>query len=337
MMKAIVCDHPGQLRVVELPIPENKPGNVLLRIRRVGVCGTDMHIYKGTQPFLSYPRVMGHELAGEVVEAPADSGLVPGDAVFVMPYLSCGKCIACRKGKTNCCSNIQVLGVHCDGGMAEYLSLPAGYVFRAEGITLDQAAMIEFLAIGAHAVKRGDVKAGQRILVVGAGPIGMAVMLFSRLAGADVTALDMREDRLEVCSSVLGVNHVVAVGEDDKALLAVYSDDEFFDVVFDATGNIHAMKRGLEFVAQGGNYVLVSIVQDTISFFDPEFHKRETSLLGSRNATIADFEFVLDTMRAGRIPTALLNTHRASLEDFPAVLGDWMNPDHGVIKAIVEC
>ena len=198
-MLTVICETPGTLSAQERPKPETGENEVLLRVKRVGVCGTDLHIFTGNQPYLAYPRVMGHELSGIVEQAPPHSGLAAGDQVYVMPYLSCGQCIACRRGKTNCCVNIQVLGVHRDGAFTEYLSVPAQFVHKAEGITLDQAAMVEFLAIGAHAVRRGDVKQGERVLVVGAGPIGMAVLTFCRLRGATVTALDTRADRLDFC------------------------------------------------------------------------------------------------------------------------------------------
>lgn len=336
MMRSIVCDTPGTLRMEEREVPVPGAGEVLVRIRRIGICGTDMHIFRGTQPFLRYPRVMGHELSGNVVSAPEGSGLAAGDQVYVMPYLSCGTCIACRKGKTNCCTQIEVLGVHRDGGMTEFLALPERFVFKTEGISLDDAAMIEFLAIGAHAVTRGAVAAGGRVLVVGAGPIGMAVMLFAQLKGATVTVLDARADRLQFCRTTFDVARAVQVGPDDRVQLAAATDGDFFDVVFDATGNIKAMERGLEFVAHGGAYVLVSIVRDTLSFSDPEFHKRETTMLGSRNATPADFEEVVAAMKAGLVPTALLNTHRTTLDEFMTVLPLWMEPSTGVIKAIVE-
>src|SRR5688572_28560055 len=244
----VICDTPGTLRAEDRPIPIAAEGEVLLRVKRVGVCGTDLHIYTGTQPYLSYPRVMGHELSGLVAQADAGSGLAEGDAVYVMPYLSCGNCIACRQGKTNCCVRIQVLGVHRDGAFAEYLCVPRGFVHKADGITLDQAAMLEFLAIGAHAARRGDVGAAQRVLVVGAGPIGLATALFAKLRGAHMTVIDGRRDRLEFAREHVGVAACVALGECDDAKLAQLTDGEFFDVVFDATGNPQAMERGLHFV-----------------------------------------------------------------------------------------
>lgn len=336
-MLTVVCESPGVLRAEDRPDPVRGGADVLVRVKRVGVCGTDLHIFTGDQPYLEYPRVMGHELSGVVAEAPAGGVLRAGDPVFVMPYISCGKCVACRCGKTNCCVNIQVLGVHRDGAFTELLVAPQAFVHKAEGVSLDQAAMVEFLAIGAHAVRRGDVGPGQRVLVVGTGPIGMAVLIFSRLRGATVTALDTRAERVAFCLQSLGADAGVQVGEDDEARLAELTGGEFFDVVFDATGSRPAMERGFRFVAHGGKYVLVSIVRDSISFADPEFHKRETTLLGSRNATMDDFHTVLAAMRAGRIPDRALNTHRLRLQDVPADFALLLDPAQRVIKAIVEC
>ena len=336
-MLTVICETPGTLRAEQRDKPQRGENEVLLRVKRVGVCGTDLHIFTGNQPFLSYPRVMGHELSGVVEEADPASGLKAGDNAYVMPYLSCGKCIACRQGKTNCCTNIQVLGVHRDGAFTEYLSLPAQFVHKAEGVTLDEAAMVEFLAIGAHAVRRADVQPAQRVLVVGTGPIGMAALTFARLRGATVTALDTREDRLAFCRRELKVHATVLIGDDDKDELARLTDGEFFDVVFDATGNARAMERGFEFIAHGGKYVLVSIVPERISFADPEFHKREATLIASRNATPEDFETVLAAMRAGEVPSAALNTHRMQLADVPSGFSSLLDPKAGVVKAIVEC
>lgn len=336
-MLSVICESPGVLRVQQRDIPARGNGEVLLRVSRVGICGTDLHIFTGNQPYLEYPRVMGHELSAVVVEAESDSGLVAGDGVYVMPYLSCGHCVACRQGKTNCCVSIKVLGVHRDGALTEYLSVPAQFVHKAEGVTLDQAAMLEFLAIGAHAVRRSDVQAGQRVLVVGAGPIGMAAMIFAKLRGATVTCLDTRADRLAFCQSQLGVDAAVAVGTGDTEQLASLTDGEFFDAVFDATGNIDAMNRGFGFVAHGGKYTLISIVPGQVTFSDPEFHKRETTLLASRNATTVDFETVLEAMRAGHIPDQALNTHRMQLAEVPEAFPRLLEPGQTVVKALVEC
>ncbi|MDP4022971.1 zinc-binding alcohol dehydrogenase family protein [Methylobacterium sp. NEAU 140] len=335
-MKAVICEEPGRLAVVERPRPEPAAGEVLVRIRRVGVCGTDFHIFAGKHPFLEYPRVMGHELSGTVEAAPEGSALAPGQPVYVVPYLACGRCAACGKGLTNACQSIRVLGVHCDGGMAEYLCVPERNVVAVEGASLDEAAMIEFLAIGAHGVRRGGVGAQDRVLVVGAGPIGMAATVFARARGADVTVMDTRADRLAFSRAQLDAHRTVMAGDGDAARLTEITAGDGFDVVIDATGNASAMRRGFAFLAHGGRYVLLSVVRDDITFSDPEFHKREATLLASRNALPEDFAEVVRQMRAGRVPTGALATHRGALADAPGLFEAWRAPEAGVIKAILE-
>ncbi len=336
-MLTVICNEPGSLTAVETAKPVRASGEILIRIKRVGVCGTDLHIFTGNQPYLEYPRVMGHEFSGVVEETDSASDLKSGDVVYVMPYLSCGTCIACRQGKTNCCTRIQVLGVHCDGAFTEYLSIPHAFVHKAVGVSLDQAAMIEFLSIGAHAVRRSNIQAEQRALVVGTGPIGMAAAIFASLRGAKVTVLDTRDDRLAFCKQHLKIHAAVKIGEADKEALAELTDGDFFDVVFDATGNARAMERGFEFIAHGGTYVMISVVRDSITFSDPEFHKREATLMGSRNATQEDFRHVEECLRNGLIPDAALNTHRLTLSDVPSSFTTLLDPKQGVVKAIIEC
>ena len=334
-MLAVVCERPGFLKAEDRPRPVRQADEILVRMKRVGVCGTDLHIFAGNQPYLSYPRVMGHELAGLAEEVPDGCSVNVGDTVFIIPYLSCGACAACRKGRTNCCQKLEVLGVHRDGGMAEWLSVPERFVCAANGLDLDQAAMVEFLAIGAHAVRRSGIGRGDTALVVGAGPIGLGVALFARRRGAAVTFLDTREDRLRFCATQLGFSSTVQAGEGDTETLAALTEGNFFDTVFDATGSPAAMERGFGLLGHGGTYVLVSIVASTISFSDPEFHKRETTLLGSRNATREDFDTVLEAIRAGEIPTKQLATHRLTLAETPAVFPTLLEPEAGVVKALV--
>jgi 2-desacetyl-2-hydroxyethyl bacteriochlorophyllide A dehydrogenase len=335
-MKALRCDEPGKLSIVEREPPSIGPGEVLVRIRRVGICGTDYHIFHGNQPYLEYPRVIGHELSGEIAEAPKGSTFKSGDIVCIEPYLYCGACRACRQGKTNCCRNLQVLGVHRDGGACEYIAVPERNVVPAAGLGLDEAAMVEFLAIGAHGIRRSGAGAASRVAVVGAGPIGIAAAIFAKARGAEVSVLDMNARRLAFCSDVIGVDHVFEVSSDIDARLKAATDGDFFDIVVDATGSPRAMMQGFSYVGHGGTYVLLSIVRGDITFNDPEFHKRETSLLGSRNATRQDFETVLDAMRAGKVPTAALASHRGGLDEAPSLIPAWSMPEAGVIKALVE-
>jgi 2-desacetyl-2-hydroxyethyl bacteriochlorophyllide A dehydrogenase len=335
-MRALQCVEPGRLAIVERSRPVPGPGEVLVRIRRAGVCGTDLHIYEGSHPFLEYPRILGHELSGEIAETGPGCSIAVGQKVYLIPYLSCGACIACRRGKTNCCQRIAVLGVHIDGGMAEFVCVPENNVAAADGATLDEAAMVEFLAIGAHANRRAGTREGDRVLVVGAGPIGLGCMIFAKLRGGVVTALDMRQDRLAFCREILGVRHAVASGPGAIETLKGITDDDLFDIVIDATGKAESIEAGFDYVAHGGTYVLVSVVRETISFADPKFHAREISLLGSRNATREDFDEVFRAMRDGLVPTGALATHRASLEESPARFPEWIKPETGAIKALIE-
>ncbi|MGH8300572.1 MAG: zinc-binding alcohol dehydrogenase family protein [Steroidobacteraceae bacterium] len=335
-MKAIVCEEPYKLSLAARRAPLPADGEVLIRIRRVGLCGTDYHIFSGEHPYLEYPRVMGHELSGVVEEIPTGGSLKPGQVVTVNPYLACGRCIACRQGKPNCCASIKVLGVHADGGMCELLTVPEAAVIDASALTLDQAAMVEFLAIGAHAVSRAKLAADTRVLVVGAGPIGVAAALFARLGGSRVTIVDLRRSRLEYARSRLGLEPAVGSSEEVRAELAERTDGEMFDCVFDATGSVRAMCGGLDYVAHGGTYVLLSVVKEEIAFPDPEFHKRETSLLASRNALTADFQRVVSSIAAGMIPTEALLTHTIPALEAPRRIPKLIASADSVLKAMIE-
>ncbi|MFS8047439.1 zinc-binding alcohol dehydrogenase family protein [Rhizobium sp. BR 314] len=334
-MKTLICNEPGKLSLIERDVPTPAPGEVLVRVRRVGICGTDFHIYQGKHPFLQYPRVMGHELSGTVEDANGSTRLRNGENVYIVPYLACGKCVACRRGVTNACQSLSVLGVHCDGGMTEFICVPEQNVASAGKASLDEAAMIEFLAIGAHGVKRGGITAKDRVLIVGSGPIGMSAIIFAKARGTDVTVMDTREDRLEFALATLGADRTLIANDEAEAQAKRVTDGDFFDVVIDATGNARAMQRGFGFIAHGGRYVLVSVVRDDITFSDPEFHKREATLFASRNAQPDDFAEVVKQMESGRVPTAALNTHQGSLDDGPEVFKQWLRPEAGVIKAIL--
>lgn len=335
-MKVVCCLEPGRVAVLDRPDPMPLgDDDVVLRIRRVGVCGTDLHIVAGKHPFLEYPRVLGHELSGEVVAAPSGGRLVVGDRVYVNPYIACGTCHACRRGRPNCCMTVGVLGVHRDGGMGEYLALPSRNVFKAEGISLDDAATVEFLAIGAHAVSRSGLGPQDSVLVVGAGPIGLGIALFSGLRGAHVTMLDVNAGRLAFCRDALHVPVTVVAGATTKDDLAALTSGNMYDTVFDATGNPASMEASFGLVAHTGTYVMVGIVRTDLSFSDPEFHKREMRLLASRNALAEDFETVLAAMQAGKVPVARLVTHRCGLADVPAEIARWTDPASGTIKAMV--
>ena len=335
-MRTVVCRKPGELALEERPLPERRSNEVLLGIRRIGICGTDYHIFEGLHPFLQYPRIMGHELSAEVLEAPKDSPHKAGEPVIVIPYISCGTCVACRRGKTNCCTTLQCLGVHCDGGMAERIALPEANLYPATGLSLDQAAMVEFLAIGAHAVRRSRLVPKDRALVVGAGPIGIGTAIFARLAGADVTLMDRMPETVALAGRILGIDSTIVANADADGRIRDLTGGENFDMVFDATGSAKAMEKSFDYAASGGTFVLVGVVKDRVSFSDPEFHRRELTLLASRNATREDFDTVVNAMRAGKVPTDALNTHSCSLDELPKTMPRWAHDRVGLVKAMAR-
>ena len=336
LMRAVVCRNPHEIATELRPRPARIAGEVIVKISRIGICGTDYHIYEGLHPFLEYPRVMGHELSATVEEAGSASKLTQGQLVVVNPYLACGTCHACKHAKPNCCMKIKVLGVHRDGGMCEYLSLPEANLLPAGDLSADAAASVEFLAIGAHAVRRSGMKSGSRVLVIGAGPIGLGTALFAHIAGGQVTIMDRDAARLALASAVTGITQNILADEKAQEKVAKLTERNGFDNVFDATGNRASMQNSFDYVAHGGSHVMVGLVKDNISFFDPDFHKREMTLFASRNATAEDFELVMSSMRAGQVDISKLITHRTNLNDVAGMLPRWAQDKNGLIKAMIE-
>ena len=336
-MEALVCRNPGDLAVEERPEPRPATGEVLIRIRCVGICGTDYHIYEGSHPYLQYPRIMGHELAAEVVEAPPGSRFGKDDLVVVNPYIACGTCHACRKGNPNCCVNIAVLGVHRDGGMTGLISVPETNLYPADGLTPDQAATVEFLAIGAHGVGRAGASATSgRTLVIGAGPIGIGAAIFAGIAGSTVTLMDIDGERLLESQRLIGTETAIVVDAQAAEAVAELTKGDGFDTVIDATGNRTSMETGFGYVAHAGVYVLLSVVRDNVTFADPVFHARETTLLASRNALKSDFEAVIAAIATGKVPTDRLITHRTTLAGAVSDLARWSTEKRGLIKALID-
>lgn len=337
-MPTIVLEEPGRFILEDTPEPTPPgPGEALVRIRRVGICGTDLHAFEGTQPFFDYPRILGHELGVEVLATGRDvTHIHPGDLCAVVPYMDCGDCVACRMGKTNCCTNLDVLGVHVDGGMRDVLMLPAGKLLRSDAMSLEQLALVETLGIGAHAVDRAAIERGETVLLIGAGPIGLSVLTFALLAGARVILLDISAKRIDFCKRRYDLFEVISDATDMKSKLPRLLNGELPTAVFDATGHAGSMMQAHEYVSNGGRLVYVGITGSQITFDGPGFHRREMTLLGSRNARAVDLQRVIGHIEAGRIDTSPWITHRADpegmLKDFPT----WLDPESGVVKAVLE-
>lgn len=336
-MKVLLCEEPGKFNYSTRSDPSLQEGEAILKVKRIGICGTDLHAFEGTQPYFEYPRVLGHELACEIVDIGSSEEFKIGDRVTFIPYFNCGECIACRNGLSNCCVNMSVFGVHIDGGMSEYISVPVNKLLHGGTMSFDELALVEPLAIGAHGTRRAGIRPGEFVLIVGAGPIGLGTMEFARIAGANVIAMDMNERRLNFCKENLQVMHVInpATGDVIKQLKDITKGD-MPTVVIDATGNLKAINAGFQYMAHGARYVLVGLQKNEIAISHPEFHKREATLMSSRNATKEDFDHVMRCMRERLVDPATYITHRVEFAEVKNNFASWLNPANGVIKAMVE-
>jgi threonine dehydrogenase-like Zn-dependent dehydrogenase len=334
-MLTVVLEKPGAFAAADRPEPVAAPGTALVRVHRIGVCGTDLHAFAGKQPFFNYPRVLGHELGVEVID-PGDEphGLRAGDRCSVEPYLNCGTCIACRRGKPNCCTSLQVLGVHIDGGMRPLLRLPARKLHKSTRLDYDQLALVETLGIGAHAVERAAPTKDDFILVIGAGPIGLSVIQFAKVSGATLAVMDVSDTRLEFCRQQLGIQHTLKPGaiEDLKKI----GGGDLPTCVIDATGNSGSMMGCFELAAHGGRIVFVGLFQGDVTFNDPNFHRRELTVMGSRNALPGTFREVIQLVESGKVDTRPWITHRFKLAETPTVFPKDIAGNPAVLKAMIE-
>jgi 2-desacetyl-2-hydroxyethyl bacteriochlorophyllide A dehydrogenase len=337
-MRTVVLDRPGDLRLIDTAAPATpRPDAALVRVRRVGVCGTDVHAWRGEQPFFTYPRILGHELAVEVVATGIDVRNVrPGDRCAVEPYVNCGTCPPCRSGRQNCCEQLQVLGVHRDGGMREVVEVPARKLHPSTRLTDDELALVETLSIGAHAVRRAQLQTHEDVLVLGAGPIGLGVAAFAAAADARVYVADVNAGRLAFCSAhIPGVEAVDVSQRTAEAAMRERLEGRLPSVVFDATGNADSMRRAFALIANAGRLVFVGLVLGDLTFADPDFHRRETTLLASRNALPEDFQTVMNTLEARRFDITSWISHRTGLEDAVRVFPEWTRPEAGVVKGMI--
>lgn len=337
-MKTITLQAPGRLASYQTDFPAPPPPSAaLVRVRRIGVCGTDLNAFRGKQPFFSYPRILGHELGVEILEVGEnDRGLKPGDRCAVEPCLHCGHCVACRQGKTNCCVNLNLIGVHSDGGMRERIVVPIHKLHKSDALSCDELALVEPLSIGAHAVERAQLQPGEFVLVVGAGPIGLAVLQFAQFKNVRLIVMDVNESRLAFCRQHYQVEATVTAEGDFTGELQRLTGGDMPTVVFDATGNPASMNRAFDLVANGGRLVFVGLFQGEVTFHDPDFHRRELTVMSSRNSTGDDFRRVISMMETGQVEINKWISHRVSFDAAAEQFPQWLNPQAGFIKGLIE-
>ena len=339
-MKAIRLEEPKHLEQIDISEPTSPgPGQALVQTHRMGICGTDYSGYLGKMPFFSYPRIPGHELGVEVLEVGQGvANVQPGDQCSVEPYMNCGQCYACRKGSTNCCTTLEVIGVMVDGGLCERFLIRADKLHRSSSLTFDQLALVETLGIGCHACDRGAPQEGDHVLIIGAGPIGLATLEFTRLTGAIITVMDMVSDRLDFCQKQYGVAHTIQFRGDGSELEQMQSitQGDRYAVVTDATGSNRSMSDALAYVAATGSLVYVGITTAEVAFTHPHLHKPEITLKASRNAVPSDFTRIIRLIEDGTIDTEPWITHRTSFENVVDEFESFTRPESGVIKALID-
>lgn len=336
-MKSLVCEKPYEMKYVESEVPAVRDDEVLVKVAAVGICGTDIHAYTGNQPFFSYPRILGHELCGEVkaVGSQSQDRFVEGDKVALIPYVSCNECASCKSGKTNCCENISVIGVHQDGGFSEYLSIPASNVLKVNGVDDSTAALIEPFAISAHAIRRAQLEKGEHVLVVGAGPIGLGAAAIAAADGAKVIVADTLAERRAHVEKELGLLALDPLADDFESSLLKHFDGSLAQSVIDATGNQHAMNNAVNLIRHGGKIVFVGLFKGNLEFSDPDFHKKETTMMGSRNATMEDFVKVQQLMSAGKLGSEMMLTHTFEFDTVGDIYEEGVVKNRDLLKGVI--
>jgi len=326
------------LESIDLPKAKRREGETLLKIRSIGICGTDLHAYAGNQMFFTYPRILGHELSAEIIELDPDSKVEfkVGEQVVVIPYLHCGSCHACKIGRTNCCSSLKVFGVHIDGGMQDFFSYPTDLLLSAEHLSSHEMAIVEPLCIGTHAVGRAKVEAGDWVVVSGCGPIGAGIIWAAKSVGARVIAVDLDQRRLSFCVEELDADHSILADDNIEQLLKEYTNGSMAQVVFDATGIKAPMEKAIDYLSPGGTYVLVGLHRGDLTFNHPSIHARELTIMCSRNATRDDFLRVIEQMRSSGFPSSKYITHVVPSDDIVEQFSSWRDPSKYVMKVITD-
>lgn len=340
-MKTIILNTPGKLELIETEYPQDpKPDEVLVKVHAIGICGTDIHAFKGKQPFFSYPRILGHELGVEVLKLGENvQNLKVGDRCSLEPYFNRSQDQAVRRGKTNCGEAISVFGVHEDGGMREQFLIDAKYLHQSAKLSYDQLALIEPLAIGFHAVQRAKIQKEDKVLVIGAGPIGIGTAQFAALHSSEVAVMDINQERLKICKENLPIKDTLCIeGSDFDAIEALRKlfEGDLPTVILDATGNPDSMKKTLEMAAHGAIIVFIGLFQGNFEFHDPLFHKKELTLMASRNALSNDFRNIISLIERGEINTDFWISHTIEFDELASKFEPLFFSKESVVKAVVR-
>lgn len=333
-MKAVSLIGTGEVRVIDTPDTRKNPGDVLLRVKMVGLCGTDLNSFRGRNPLVTYPRVIGHEIAAVVAEG---TEKVPaGTQVTVSPYTSCGKCASCRAGRVNACQNNQTFGVQRDGALTEWLSVPEEKVYPSSKLTLKELALVEPLTVGVHAVSRGRVTAQDTVAVFGCGGVGLGAIAGAAFRGARVIAIDLDDAKLETARAAGAAELIHTSREDFRERLRELTDGHGPEVIIEAIGLPDTFRGAVEAVSFAGRVVYIGYAKEPIAYETKLFVQKELDIMGSRNALPADFREVIAMLEAGRFPVDRTVSAIVSMDEAPAILEQWSSNPAAFTKIMVQ-
>jgi len=325
VMEALSIEEPQRAGFVNIDPPEPAPGEVLLRVRAVGFCGTDLSTYRGRNPLVSYPRTPGHEVAATVERAGLEvpETMPTGTEVTVLPYTACGTCSACRRERPNCCRSNETLGVQRDGAMTPYITVPHEKVLPAPGLSLPALALVEPLSVGDHATERANVEKDDTVAVLGCGAVGLGAIASAAYRGARVVAVDIDDEKLDKARQCGAKHYINSEKADLQQELQALTNDEGPSIVIEAVGLPETFVTAVEEVAFAGRVVYIGYVEQPVTYNTALFVKKELDILGSRNASAENFQNVIEMIEEGSVPVRALVTETVGFEQAADALEEW--------------
>jgi len=335
-MKALRIERPGEARIVEMDRPYPDPLQASMRVRRIGLCGTDLSTFLGKNPLVTYPRIPGHEVAATLEEVPANPlGLSSGMDVTMSPYTNCGACTACRQDRANACRFNQTLGVQRDGALLEHLDMPLEKLYAAP-LPIEELCLVEPLTVGCHAVARGRVSDVDTVAIYGCGGVGLGAVSAAAFRGATVIAIDLDDKKLAIAQAA-GASHLInSSREDVHARLQEITGGHGPEVIIEAIGRPETFRAAVEEVAFTGRVVYIGYAKDLVSYETRLFVQKELDILGSRNALPQDFQEVIRMFEQKRFPTAEAISATVPLEEAPAILLAWSKDPAAYTKIMIS-
>jgi threonine dehydrogenase-like Zn-dependent dehydrogenase len=336
-VKALVIQKPGHAEIASVAEPPAaREDSLLLKVRMVGFCGSDLNTFRGNNPMVSYPRILGHEVSATIVEGSSvERGLAAGVDVTLSPYTNCGVCAACRRGRPNACKFNETLGVQRDGALTEYIQVPAEKIYPAK-LSLTELCLVEPLTVGFHAVARGRVTAADTVAIFGCGGVGLGAVAASSFRGATTIAVDVADEKLEAARAA-GAVHIINTTRDDlHARLAELTDGHGPDVVIEAIGLPETFRAAVEEVSFTGRVVYIGYAKQPVAYETKLFVQKELDILGSRNALPEDFHAVIRMFEEGRFPVKDAISSVVALDDAPEALRAWSDNPSRVKKIMVR-